>query len=170
MKADSLFKDDCHSSLNCLPSIIMEFYYCRETKAKDKLNSLKQKENKGRKTSEQQRVALMTREHGFPCKQQLERGSENKVSMLSRLGGVSVLQQGSNPVVASLGFVGSRTKSPSVSHQGLWRQCPGSHTHPKTCLDVEGNSGKVTQINFGVLNFFAIFLSLLRIVSISSCC
>lgn len=42
----------------------MEFYYCRETKAKDKLNSLKQKENKGRKTSEQQRVALMTREHG----------------------------------------------------------------------------------------------------------
>lgn len=62
MKADSLFKDDCHSSLNCLPSIIIEFYYCRKTKAKDKLNSLKQKENKGRKTSKQQKVSLMTRE------------------------------------------------------------------------------------------------------------
>lgn len=65
MKADSLWKDDCHSSLNCLPSIIMEFYYCRKTKAKDKLNSVKQKRTKER---EQQGGSLMTGEHSdFPA-------------------------------------------------------------------------------------------------------
>lgn len=58
MKADSLLKDDCHSSLNCLPGIIIEFYCCRETKAEDKLNSLKQKENKeGKKHQNKQSLA-----------------------------------------------------------------------------------------------------------------
>lgn len=65
MKADSLYKDDCHSSLNCLPSIVMEFYYCRKTKAKGKLNSVKQKRTKER---EKQRASLMTGEHSdFPA-------------------------------------------------------------------------------------------------------
>lgn len=81
MKADSLFKDDCHSSLNCLPSIVMEFYFCRETKAKDKLNSLKQKENKGGKTSEQRRVSLMTRERSdFRASNDLKRAPEIRLT------------------------------------------------------------------------------------------
>lgn len=43
----------------------MEFYYCRKTKAKDKLNSVKQKRTKER---EQQGGSLMTEEHSdFPA-------------------------------------------------------------------------------------------------------
>jgi len=68
VKADSLSKDDCHSSLNCLPSIIIQFFYCRKTKAKDKLNSLKQKENKRGKTSEQQSLIDDKGAQRFPCK------------------------------------------------------------------------------------------------------